>query len=82
MGTKRLTEDNLVSKTNPSCQFDSWLKDAKHKDHRFALDACLATGAKDGTISNRVVTMDSFSDDGFVFYTSTCRGAKGQRAGR
>eukprot|EP00731_Ephydatia_muelleri_P038430 Em0758g5a len=41
-----------------------------------ALNACLATGAQDGTISNRVVTMGSFNKDGFVFFTS----AEGRKA--
>eukprot|EP00731_Ephydatia_muelleri_P012242 Em0006g1136a len=76
MDTKPLTEDKLVSKTDPFCQFDSWLKDATQMDHHFALNACLATGAQDGTISNRVVTMGSFNKDGFVFFTS----AEGRKA--
>ena len=76
MDTKPLTEDKLVSKTDPFCQFDSWLKDATQIDHHFALNACLATGAQDGTISNRVVTMGSFNKDGFVFFTS----AEGRKA--
>ena len=71
METSILTEDKLASKTDPFRQFESWLNDEKQSDPLFAQDACLATGAKDGTISNRVITMDSFNHDGFVFYTST-----------
>ena len=71
MNTTAFTEDKLVSKTDPFLQFDSWLKDATQSDPYCAKDACLASGAKDGTISSRFISMDSFSHDGIVFYTST-----------
>ena len=72
-----LTENNLVSRTNPFLQFQSWFDDAFLRHPLTAKDACLATSTKLGVVSNRMVQLDSFNEDGFVFFTSS-EGRKGR----
>ena len=65
------TEDQLVSRTNPLLQFNTWFKEAQECNQIPEANAvCLSTSTKDGKPSSRMVLMKTFTDDGFTFYTN------------
>ena len=65
------TEDQLVSHTNPFAQFHDWFQQAlKCKEIVEPQAVSVSTCTKDGKPSSRVVLMKSYTDGGFIFYTS------------
>jgi len=65
------TEDQLVSHTNPFAQFHDWFQEAlKCKEIVEPQAVSVSTCTKDGKPSSRVVLMKSYTDKGFIFYTS------------
>ena len=57
---------------NPIRQFEKWYQDlnAHEVSEQDAISMTLATAARDGSPSARIVLMKSFDDRGFVFYTN------------
>jgi pyridoxamine 5'-phosphate oxidase len=65
-----LTKDNIDA--NPIRQFQKWFDEVRAGgvSEQDATSMTLATAAKDGRPSARVVLLKSFDDRGFVFYTN------------
>jgi pyridoxamine 5'-phosphate oxidase len=63
--------------TDPFSLFQSWLDEAKASEINDANAMALATVDADGLPDVRMVLMNGFSPDGFVFYTNT-QSAKGR----
>jgi len=65
-----LTKDTIDA--NPIRQFQKWFDEvlASGVSEQDAISMTLATAAKDGRPSARVVLLKSFDDRGFVFYTN------------
>jgi pyridoxamine 5'-phosphate oxidase len=65
-----LTKDNIDA--NPIRQFQTWFDEVRASgvSEQDATSMTLATAAKDGRPSARVVLLKSFDDRGFVFYTN------------
>jgi pyridoxamine 5'-phosphate oxidase len=65
-----LTKDNIDA--NPIRQFQKWFDEVRAGgvSEQDAISMTLATAAKDGRPSARVVLLKSFDDRGFVFYTN------------
>lgn len=61
---------------NPYDLFTKWFTDAQKKEPIDPNAMCLATVAKNGMPSNRMVLMKDYSEKGFVFYTNS-HGRKG-----
>jgi pyridoxamine 5'-phosphate oxidase len=64
----RLSERNC--ETNPSVQFERWIKDAQAAHLKEPNAMTLATATRDGRPSARIVLLKEVSDIGFVFYTN------------
>jgi pyridoxamine 5'-phosphate oxidase len=67
-GRGELSEEYCDS--NPIVQFERWLKDSERAELREPNAMVLATAARDGRPSARVVLLKEVSDLGFVFYTN------------
>ena len=65
-----LTKDKVDR--NPVRQFRTWFDEVRAQEvsEQDAISMTLATAAKDGQPSARVVLLKSFDDSGFVFYTN------------
>jgi pyridoxamine 5'-phosphate oxidase len=65
-----LTKDNIDA--NPIRQFQTWFDEVRASglSEQDAISMTLATAAKDGRPSARVVLLKSFDERGFVFYTN------------
>lgn len=63
-----LTEERISP--NPFEQFGWWFEDAGKSDIKEPNAMALATAAKSGMPSMRMVLLKAYSEDGFVFYTN------------
>lgn len=67
--TKAALDEKKVS-TSPLEQFALWFEEAKNSGLTEPNAMVLATAAKDGRPSARVVLLKEFTDNGFVFFTN------------
>jgi pyridoxamine 5'-phosphate oxidase len=76
----RETLDEAEVARDPLVQFRHWFEEAQSAGVLEPNAMTLATAARDGTPSARIVLLKSFGEDGFVFFTDS-RSRKGEELG-